>query len=87
MKVELNLPARIYINGRFLQQPVTGVQRYGRELLKAWDELLATGRIDRRNVEFHVLAPRGPIAAPSLRHIALRQVGHLRAQVPLPVTM
>ena len=81
MKVELNLPARIYINGRFLQQPVTGVQRYGRELLKAWDELFATGGIDRRNVEFHVLAPRGPIAAPSLRHISLRQVGHLRGHL------
>ena len=81
MKVEPSLPARIYINGRFLQQPVTGVQRYGRELLKAWDELLATGGIDRRNVEFHVLAPRGPIAAPSLRHISLRQVGHLRGHL------
>ena len=81
MKVESSLPARIYINGRFLQQPVTGVQRYGRELLKAWDELLGTGGIDRRNVEFHVLAPRGRIAAPSLRHISLRQVGHLRGHL------
>jgi hypothetical protein len=71
------LPARIYINGRFLQQPVTGVQRYARELLKAWDALLESGEIDRRSVEFNVLAPRGPIAAPKLRHISLRQVGRL----------
>ncbi|MGA8566802.1 MAG: glycosyltransferase family 1 protein [Candidatus Binataceae bacterium] len=84
----MNLPARIYINGRFLQQPVTGVQRYGGELLKAWDVLLETGEIDRRSVEFHVLAPRGQIAAPSLRHISLRQVGrisgHLWDQLELP---
>ena len=55
------MPDRIYINGRFLQQPVTGVQRYARELLKAWDALLENGEIDRRSVEFHVLAPRGPM--------------------------
>jgi hypothetical protein len=71
------LPARIYINGRFLQQPVTGVQRYARQLLKAWDALLESGEIDRRSVEFNVLAPRGPIAAPKLQNISLRQVGRL----------
>ena len=26
-------PATIYVNGRFLQQPITGIQRYGRELI------------------------------------------------------
>jgi glycosyltransferase involved in cell wall biosynthesis len=77
LTVRLGLPTKIYINGRFLQQPVTGVQRYARELLKAWDALLETGEIDPRRVEFHVLAPRGPIAPPRLRHISLRQVGHL----------
>jgi len=83
------LLARIYINGRFLQQPVTGVQRYGRELLKAWDEMFATGEIDPRKVELQVLAPRGQIAAPRLRHISLRQVGqfrgHLWDQLELPL--
>jgi hypothetical protein len=77
VKVEWSLPARIYINGRFLQQPVTGVQRYAREFLKAWDALLETGEIDRRSVECHVLAPHGPIAALKLQHMTLRQVGHL----------
>lgn len=80
-EIDSSLPARIYINGRFLQQHVTGVQRYGRELLKAWDELIETGEIDRRAVEFHILAPRGPIAAPELRHLSLRQVGHLRGHL------
>lgn len=73
--------AKIYINGRFLQQPVTGVQRYGRELIKAWDELLAAGEIDSSGVEFQVLAPRGLIAAPNLRYIPLRQVGRLRGHL------
>jgi glycosyltransferase involved in cell wall biosynthesis len=77
----LNLPARIYINGRFLQQPVTGVQRYARELLKAWDALLETGEIDPRSVKFQVLVPRGQIAAPNLRHISLRQIGRLRGHL------
>jgi glycosyltransferase involved in cell wall biosynthesis len=71
-----------------LQQSITGVQRYGRELLKAWDELLTTGEIDRSSVEFCVLAPRGPIAKPNLRNITVHQVGrfngHLWEQLELP---
>jgi glycosyltransferase involved in cell wall biosynthesis len=77
----MNLPARIYINGRFLQQPVTGVQRYARELLKAWDQMLAAGEIDPRSVDFRVLAPPGPIAPPPLRHISVSQVGRLRGHL------
>jgi glycosyltransferase involved in cell wall biosynthesis len=88
-EVATTLAARIYINGRFLQQPITGVQCYARELLKAWDELLSIGEIDSRSVEFRILAPRGPIAAPSLRHISLRQVGrlggHFWDQLELPL--
>jgi len=77
----MNLPARIYINGRFLQQPVTGVQRYARELLKAWDQMLAAGEIDPRGVEFRLLAPPGPIAPPPLHYISLSQVGRLRGHL------
>ena len=36
----------VYINGRFLSQPVTGVQRYSRELLGTLDEMISTGEID-----------------------------------------
>lgn len=74
-------PARIYINGRFLQQPITGVQRYGRELLKEWDRLLANDELDGRDIEFVVLAPRGPIDVPKLERIALRQAGRLRGHL------
>lgn len=81
-------PARIYVNGRFLQQPATGVQRYARELLKAWDKLLAQGQISDADFVFEVLAPRGPIDVPRLDRIAVRQVGvlrgHLWTQMELP---
>ena len=67
-----NSPARIYIDGRFLQQPVTGVQRYACELLKGWDRMRAAGKIDPRAVEFRVFAPPGPIDPPRLAHIPIR---------------
>ena len=82
-------PARVYINGRFLQQPVTGVQRYGRELLTTWDRMLAHDEIDATEVSFEVLAPRGPIDPPRLERICVRQAGrlggHLWTQIELPL--
>ena len=80
--------ARVYVNGRFLQQPITGVQRYGRELLSAWDRFLEEGETGGAELEIQVLAPRGPIDAPPLRRIGIRQVGclrgHLWTQIELP---
>ena len=81
-------PVRIYINGRFLQQPITGVQRYGRELLTTWDRMLVSGEIGGQGIEFRVLAPRGPIDVPKLERIRIEQVGrlggHLWTQLELP---
>jgi glycosyltransferase involved in cell wall biosynthesis len=82
--------AKIYINGRFLQQPITGVQRYSRELVKAWDGLLASGWIDPVLFEFVILVPRGAVSSPvPLQHIEVRPVGRLRghawAQVEFPL--
>ena len=34
-------PLSVYINGRFLEQPLSGVQRYAREMVLALDRLLA----------------------------------------------
>ncbi|WP_197086711.1 hypothetical protein [Bradyrhizobium sp. LTSPM299] len=36
---------KIYINGRFLSQKLTGVQRYAAEIVKAMDGLLATSEV------------------------------------------
>lgn len=67
----------VYVNGRFLMQPVSGVQRFARELL---------GALDAQGAALTVLAPEGA-QNPGWRHIALRIVpggqGHLWEQTAL----
>lgn len=74
-------PAKIYVNGRFLQQPITGIQRYGRELLRVWDNLIDSGEIDSQQVNIEVLIPPSKVDAPTLRHIKVRQVGRFKGQL------
>jgi glycosyltransferase involved in cell wall biosynthesis len=72
------------INGRFLTQRITGVQRYARELVRAFDEILDSNP----NVRITVLCPRFSIAPPAWRNIEVRQVGRLQGhsweQIELP---
>ncbi len=64
---------RLAINGRFLTQPITGVQRYGRELLQALDDLAPPG------LAITVFVPRRPsVELPSFRNIEIKQAGNLR---------
>ncbi len=75
----------IAINGRFLTQGVTGVQRYARELLAALDALLD----HRPDVRVRLLTPPMPAAdVPALRnirHVAVgRRQGHMWEQIDLP---
>jgi glycosyltransferase involved in cell wall biosynthesis len=66
----LHLTAPVYVNGKFAAQRTTGVQRVARELLRALDERVPTGR-------WTLLCP--PQAdPPPLRRIALRVVGAAR---------
>jgi glycosyltransferase involved in cell wall biosynthesis len=58
---------RIYINGRFLTQRITGVQRYAREILSELDALLARDG-SGSELEWKLVAPRGA-ALPPLRRI------------------
>lgn len=74
-------PAQIYVNGRFLQQPVTGIQRYGRELLRVWDGLIERREINPNQLKITVLVPRGKLDPPRLRHIEIARVGRLRGQL------
>lgn len=71
----------LYLNGRFLTQPLTGVQRYCHELLRAMDEIDPP-------VELVCLAPRQDFDLPDWRHIRLERVGrnhgNLWEQVELP---
>ena len=47
-----------YINGRFLTQRVTGIQRYAREVLGELDGLLATGEGGLVS-DWRLIAPKG----------------------------
>ena len=71
------MPGAIFINGRFLTQRVTGVQRYGREVLKALDALLTAGVVDARGRRITVLTPRPPLDPPPLARIELHTAGRL----------
>ena len=65
----------VCINGRFLGQRVTGVQRYARETIHALDELLARGA--GAGLRWTVLVPRGT-PAPGFRHLVVEPVGRLQ---------
>lgn len=77
---------RVYFNGRFLGQRVTGVQRYARETLAALDELLGSMPHAERPA-WTVLVPQGT-RAPALRHLSVRACGRLKShaweQIELP---
>lgn len=68
----------ISVNGRFLSQPITGVQRYAYELLTAIDVLLATGKLDA--VPMTVLIPPDVTTFPSWSKIRLQRVGKFTGQ-------
>ena len=65
------------INGRFLTQRITGVQRYAREIVQAFDEILD----DAPNIKITVLCPRLSTALPAWRNVKLRQVGRLQGHI------
>ena len=89
MKTSSSQPKRIYINGRFLEQPLTGVQRYTRELLKNLDLLISSGEISLpENLKIICLAPKTIHEKPSWKNIRLQKVGRLNhnlwEQIELP---
>lgn len=79
-------PPTIYINGRFLTQRTTGVQRYAQGLLTALDDVLSAGRL--HDYRFVLVVPPGARSKPALKTIAYQQRGRLRGhaweQLELP---
>ena len=68
--------ARIYLNGRFLTQPMTGAQRFAHCIVRAMDETLSSrAEVDRPHVT--LLAPRASADMPGLRAIQVRRIGPL----------
>ncbi|HEX5957806.1 MAG TPA: glycosyltransferase family 1 protein [Hyphomicrobiaceae bacterium] len=64
-----------YINGRFLTQPVTGVQRYAREVVRALERHLADGHPLARELEVEIIAPPSAARPSGLREIQFRTAG------------
>jgi glycosyltransferase involved in cell wall biosynthesis len=64
----------IVINGRFLTQPMTGVQRFAVEAIKAIDGLIDSGEYASLDGHIEILAPAGAREFP-LRHIPVRRCG------------
>ncbi|MFG1342086.1 glycosyltransferase family 4 protein [Xanthobacter autotrophicus] len=62
----------IFINGRFLGRPVTGVERFAGMLLREID-----GRADHDRHNWQVVAPRSVARPAWLKHLAFTQVGRL----------
>lgn len=67
------------MNGRFLSQPLTGVQRYAAEMVKAVDRLLTSGQFPGalRDAEWQLLTPADAGIAIELNRIQIRKVGRL----------
>lgn len=76
---------KIYINGRFLSQRITGVQRYAREMVTAIDKILA--KEDNQN-EWYLLTPNNIVGNISLSVIKIKKCGslngHIWEQLELP---
>ena len=65
---------RICINGRFLTQRISGVQRFAREMLQAVDACLGAGESAARR-PWVLMVPERAADLPPLRHIAVERVG------------
>ena len=78
---------RFAVNGRFLNQRMTGVQRYAYEIVAALDELLAQGR--GPPIAMRLVVPPGAVATPSLSKIDICRTrfgsGHAWDQTVLPL--
>lgn len=71
----------IFINGRFLDQPVTGVQRYSLELLHCLDDQLGKERSGSHQGSVVCLTPRKNRADPGWKHIQVKEVGRFSGNV------
>lgn len=71
---------KIYINGKFLTQRITGVQRYALEMTKAIDELIGNNK-ELQKKEFILIVPRNIIYMPKLKNILILKKGMMCGQI------
>ncbi|WP_339239751.1 glycosyltransferase family 1 protein [Geobacillus sp. FSL W8-0466] len=78
----------IYINGRFLTQSITGVQRYAFELIHSLDNIIGKNGKLQANFEFIILTPKKIKHNLRLENIRVKKIGvfkgHLWEQINLP---
>ncbi len=76
----------IYLNGRFLSQPITGVQRFAREITDALDRLWNNRSQDPPTL---LLPAAAAVQVPNYQKIRVRKIGrlsgHLWEQFELPL--
>ena len=72
---------QVFLNGRFLNQPVTGVQRYALELIKGIDRLLEVSADLRNRFSITLLVPSNLQQVPALSYIKVKQVGRFTGQL------
>ncbi len=70
---------KIAINGRFLSQAITGVQRYAHELLRELDQILFELSWPPHDVE--ILAPQNAIVSADYKYLTIRKVGRFTGQL------
>ncbi len=77
------------INGRFLTQTPTGVQRYCERIVRELDQLVAEGHPAVSGLTFDIVVPSGPARNMTLKTIPTREVrglsGHAWEQAVLPL--
>jgi len=69
---------RIYINGRFLTQPLSGMQRYAGEMVSAIDKLMTESAVFPADTQLEVLVPPVSYHDYGWKNIKVRQVGNLK---------
>lgn len=69
---------RIVFNGRFLAQPLTGVQRFGLETLRALDRLIGREPQHLRGTTWQLALPNDAADPPLLEHFEIRVLPFLR---------
>lgn len=79
---------KIYINGRFLTQNITGVQRYAIEIVKALDKYLNDNNLNDE-YKFEIVCPKNIKQKLNLKNIEIKKIGklkgHLWEQIELPL--
>jgi glycosyltransferase involved in cell wall biosynthesis len=72
---------RVVIDGRFVGQTITGVQRYATEVVRGFDRLLADGSASRPGYDLVLAVPTGTAMPFTLDHIRVQPVGRLRGHL------